>query len=419
MFVMDLIAQWFKDNLDIVFFLYGLAFFVMGISILVQPRKESAFKLADILWLLAWFGLVHGINEWLDMWTIIKHQSTTLDLIRLFCLILSFIFLFEFGKRLLLQSISEDTSKWGRKITQYLSWGAYLVVGIIILSSISISSNLWQTGGIWARYLLAFPGALFTGLGFFAYYRHNEKALTQAKVKNYFLWSGSSFIIYGIASGLIVPKGDFFPSNWLNNDSFFSTLHIPVQVFRAVLAIIAALSVTEIIKIFDWESRKRIEDASITDELTGIHNRRGFLVIAEHQLKIADRTKIGIFILYADIDNFKWINDSFGHKEGDFALREFARILKNVYRKSDVVGRLGGDEFAVIPVGATGDSVEEITNRLQKSFDLYNTTSNRNYKLSASVGISHYDPKHPCSIDELIVQADKKMYEMKRHKPTL
>jgi len=412
---LDLISQWFNDNLDIVFFLYGLAFFAMGISILVQPRKESAFKLAEILWLLAWFGLVHGINEWLDMWTMIKHQSATLDLVRLFCLILSFIFLFEFGKRLFLQSVSEDISKLGGKLAQYLSWGAYLVVGIIVFSS----SNLWKTGGIWARYLLAFPGALFTGLGFFAYYRYNEKALTQAKVKNYFLLAGLSFIIYGIVSGLVVPKGDFFPSNWLNNDSFFSTMRIPVQVIRAVLAIIAALSVTEIIKIFDWESRKKIEDASVTDELTGIHNRRGFFAIAEHQLKIANRNKIGIFMLYADLNNFKWINDTLGHKEGDYALREFARILKNVYRKSDVVGRLGGDEFAVIPVGTTGDSVEEITARLQKNLNSYNATSNHTYTLSASVGISHYDPEHPCSIDELIVQADKKMYEMKRHKPTL
>jgi diguanylate cyclase (GGDEF)-like protein len=414
---MDLISQWFKDNLDIVFFLYGLAFFVMGVSILVQPRKDSAFKLADILWLLACFGLIHGINEWLDMWTIIKHQSTSLDLVRLFCLILSFIFLFEFGKRLFLQSLAGDASPW-KGIAQSLSWGAYLVTGIIMLSSIFLSADVWKTGSIWTRYLLAFPGALFTGVGFFAYYRFNEKALIQAKVKNYFLWSGLAFILYGFVSGVVVPKGDFFPSSWVNNDSFFSAVHIPVQVFRSALAIVAALSVTKIIRIFDWESRKKIEEATVTDELTGIHNRRGFFAIAEHQLKIANRDKIEIFMLYADIDNFKWINDSLGHKEGDFALKEFARILRNVYRKSDVVGRLGGDEFAVMTVGATGDSVEEMINRLQESLNAFNTASNLTYKLSASVGIAHYDPEHPCSIDELVAKADKKMYEMKRHRQT-
>lgn len=66
--------------MGIVFFIYGMAFFVMGISIMIQPKKGSAFSIADILWLLAGFGLVHGINEWLDMWAIIKGRSEFLDL---------------------------------------------------------------------------------------------------------------------------------------------------------------------------------------------------------------------------------------------------------------------------------------------------------------------------------------------------
>jgi len=416
---MDLILQWFKNNLEIVFFLYGMAFFAMGISILVQAKKGSALKLANILWLLAGFGLVHGINEWLDMWAMIKYRNKTMDLVRLLCLATSFLFLYEFGRKLIIESVLKESSEWQKKISRYLSLCIYLIISIIFLTSASIDGDFWKTASIWIRYLLGFPGAILTGLGLFLYYQSEERVLKQAKVKSYFSLAGLSFIFYSIISGLVVPRGDFFPANWLNTDSFLSTFHIPVQVFRAVVAIVTALSVTGIIKIFDWESRKRIEDATVTDELTGIYNRRGFFAVAEHQLKIANRNKIGIFMLYADLDNFKWINDTLGHKEGDYALREFARILKNVYRKSDVVGRLGGDEFAVIPVGATGDSVEEITTRLQKTLNSYNATSNRSYKLSASVGISHYDPEHPCSIDELIVQADKRMYEMKRHKPTL
>ena len=415
---MDLIPQWFNHNLDIVFFVYGLSFFVMGISILVQPKKGSAFELAEILWLLAWFGLVHGINEWLDMWTMIKfeYQSKTMDLVRLSCLIVSFVFLFEFGKRLFWLSISKGMSKWQKEFPRYLCWGAYLVVGILVLfSGFSTYPNLLQTGSIWARYLLAFPGALFTGFGFFSYYQNVKGGLNQAEVKNYFLWSGLSFIIYGIFSGLVVPKGDFFLSNWLNADSFLSTMYIPVQVFRAITAIIATLSITGMIKVFEWESKKKLEDAAVTDQLTGIHNRRGFFTLAEHLLKTADRQKIGIFMLYADLDDMKRINDTWGHQEGDLALIDTAKTLRKICRESDVVARIGGDEFVIIPVGIAGDNIEKIIDRLKKAIAHHNPKGNRKYHLSVSAGTAFYDPANPSSIDELLAQGDKSMYERKRN----
>lgn len=413
-----LIFQWFKNNLDIVFFFYGLAFFVMGISILVQPKKGSVFKIAYILWLLAWFGLVHGINEWLDMWTMIKYRSKTLDLIRLFCLITSYIFLFEFGKRLFIESIHKKLFKWQKKIVQYLSWGVYLsIVIFIFFGSASTYYDLFgETGSIWARYLLCFPGAIFTGLGFFSYYRREKRVLKQAKVKSYFLLSGSSFTIYGILSGLVVPRGDFFPANWLNTDSFFLTIHIPVQVFRAALAIIAAISVNGMIKIFNWESRRKLEEALVTDELTGIYNRRGFLTVAEQQLKMARRLKKGVLLLSADLDDLKDINDTLGHKEGDLALVETAKILKKSFRESDVIGRLGGDEFVVFQIENTETTSEILTARLQKNLELHNEKKDRNYKLSISVGIARCDPDCTYSLDEMLIQADKLMYEQKKQK---
>ncbi len=417
---MDLIAQWFKNNLDIIFFIYGLAFFVMGISILAKPKKGSVFKIADILWLLACFGLVHGINEWLDMWTIIKYQSKTIDLVRLICLIISFMFLFEFGKRLFIESIYEGMSKWQKEITRYLSWAIYLVLGIIILFiSISEYADLWKTGSIWARYLLGFPGAFLTGISFFSYYRHEERFLKQAMVKHYFFLSGLAFILYGVLSGLVVPKADFFPSNWLNNDSFFSIMHIPVQVFRTLLAIIITLSVNGMIEFFEWENKAKLEKALVTDQLTGIYNRHGFFTLCEHLLKTADRQKIGIFMLYADLDNMKRINDTWGHQEGDLALIDASKMLTKVYRESDIIARIGGDEFVVIPVGISGDNVEINIDRLEKAIELHNLKSNRKYQLSISAGIAFYDPANPCSINELLDEADKSMYERKRNRRTL
>jgi diguanylate cyclase (GGDEF)-like protein/PAS domain S-box-containing protein len=157
---------------------------------------------------------------------------------------------------------------------------------------------------------------------------------------------------------------------------------------------------------------EQLRTLSITDELTGLFNRRGFLCLADQQIKLANRHKKGIFMLYADLDGFKMINDKFGHQVGDSALIEMANILKITYRESDVVARIGGDEFVVIPVGSTGDDVEIITTRFQNA-NIHNEKMNRTIKLSASVGIAYYDPDKPCSLEELLIEADRMMYKQK------
>jgi len=161
---------------------------------------------------------------------------------------------------------------------------------------------------------------------------------------------------------------------------------------------------------------EKLHSLSLTDELTGIYNRRGFFTLVEQVLKLSKRQKKGLFMLYADIDNLKKINDTFGHKEGDLALIEIADILKKSYRDSDIAARIGGDEFVVIPIGTTGDNIELITSRLQKAIEIHNSKGNRKYNLSVSIGVTYYDPEYPCSIDELLLKVDKLMYEQKRQK---
>jgi len=160
--------------------------------------------------------------------------------------------------------------------------------------------------------------------------------------------------------------------------------------------------------------QEELRELSLTDELTGLYNRRGCFTLAEHVLKMADRSKKGIYMLYADLDNLKTINDTYGHAEGDSAVIEAADLLKNNYRESDIIARIGGDEFVVIPVGSAEDTVEIIKARLQKALDIHNEKSNRNYRLSMSVGIAYYDPAQPCSMNDLISRADKLMYNQKK-----
>ncbi len=96
----------------------------------------------------------------------------------------------------------------------------------------------------------------------------------------------------------------------------------------------------------DITESKQLEDQlsvmSITDELTGLYNRRGFITLAEQQLRISERTKNRILLFFADLDGMKWINDTLGHKEGDNALIEVSMVLKETFRSSDVIARMGG-----------------------------------------------------------------------------
>ncbi len=172
--------------------------------------------------------------------------------------------------------------------------------------------------------------------------------------------------------------------------------------------------------IRDITERKRMEeeikDLSITDYLTGLHNRRGFMTLAERELKIQERTKSGLLLLFADIDNMKWINDTLGHEKGDQALVEIAAIFKKVFRKSDIIARVGGDEFAVLGIGATSKDFDSFQSQLKHHLGTTNAMENREFKLSVSVGMAYKDPEHTASLDELMSKADALMYEQKRSK---
>lgn len=157
---------------------------------------------------------------------------------------------------------------------------------------------------------------------------------------------------------------------------------------------------------------------SITDQLTGLYNRRGFMTLAEQQIKMAERAKEGslLMLLFADLDKMKSINDTLGHKGGDRALIEVASILRKTFRESDIIARMGGDEFAVLGIITANSGIHLFENRLQEQIDLHNAQKNRDYALSLSVGSACRDPENLHSIDALMSMADKLMYEQKRSK---
>ena len=175
-----------------------------------------------------------------------------------------------------------------------------------------------------------------------------------------------------------------------------------------------------VLVIRDITEHKRAEEElaymAIHDPLTGVPNRLGFFALAEQQLRMANRTNRGTMLLFADLDGLKQINDTFGHHEGDQALIAVASILTETFRESDIVARMGGDEFVILAMQADGADAEVLTTRLRNNLETYNENAGRRYKLSLSVGVAHYDPRQPCSLDELLTRADRLMYEQKQSK---
>jgi diguanylate cyclase (GGDEF)-like protein/PAS domain S-box-containing protein len=166
--------------------------------------------------------------------------------------------------------------------------------------------------------------------------------------------------------------------------------------------------------------RKQAEEAlktlSLKDDLTGLYNRRGFFALAEQGLKTAQRMGTEMLLIFGDLDNLKGINDTFGHNEGDQALVDTSQILKETFRESDIIARIGGDEFVIMAMNSFETSAEKLINRFKKALNYYHLQTKRSYTLSLSLGIAYFDPQNPCSIDVLLSQADKLMYENKQKK---
>jgi diguanylate cyclase (GGDEF)-like protein len=152
---------------------------------------------------------------------------------------------------------------------------------------------------------------------------------------------------------------------------------------------------------------------ALKDHLTGTYNRRGFQALAERQLKLGLRSGRGMLLFFVDVDGLKQINDSFGHGQGDEALKRTAEILRKTFRESDLIARLGGDEFAALAIEASGRNQAAIMDRLHKYLNLMNCGETR-CKISFSVGMARFDRGRHASIGDLMAQADHAMYEIKR-----
>ncbi len=159
-----------------------------------------------------------------------------------------------------------------------------------------------------------------------------------------------------------------------------------------------------------------LRSMALIDQLTGLYNRHGFLTLANHHIGLSNRKGTKLLLLYCDLDYLKYINDNFGHNEGDLVLKETGRILRETFRDSDVISRFGGDEFVVLVIDVKEEEKNMILERLQRNIDSHNKIMKRDYAISISTGAVLYNKDIHKDISDILNQADKKMYRNKAQK---
>ncbi len=255
--------DFFTNNIIGVFFFYGLAFFSMGLAVLLEISHSSELDFAQALKPLAGFGLVHGFHEWLEMGFLIhsrltgKVEADWVFYLRLFLLGISFLFLVAFGANLILgmQKIRQRTVMLA---VIALLWG----VGLIFVLNDPIPTRAQLIAAdVYTRYSLAIPGAVLTTWGLLL----QRKRFIEAGMES-FGWdvagAAVAFALYGGIGQLFASSSTIFPSPFINSALFLSWFGIPIQVFRALMAILAAFFIIRSLRAFDEENQRRIQALS-------------------------------------------------------------------------------------------------------------------------------------------------------------
>ena len=263
-------GELFSQNIIVVYFFYGLSFFVMGLAILLEFGHSSKLDFARALGLLIGFGLIHGSHEWLEMFLLIRDQisgpftASWILPVRLIALAASFLFLIAFGARLI--SGVENRRLY---IAMLSTITAIWVIGLLgVLFNQSTSQTRAIAADVYTRYALAIPGAILVVWGLILQRRKFIK-IGMPSIGRDVLLAAIAFGLYGMVGQLFASPSIIFPSEYLNSEVFLRWFGFPVQVFRAATAIMAAIFIIRSLRAFEVESDQRINelrDAQIAEQ---------------------------------------------------------------------------------------------------------------------------------------------------------
>ncbi|MBI5360184.1 MAG: PAS domain S-box protein [Planctomycetes bacterium] len=245
---MESVRLWFEMNLNLVFFVYGLSFLVMGTAILIQPKKGSQFKFAGILWLLVAYALLHMLSDSYSVLTFGDAKREAAAHTTHIVTYAAYLCFFEFGRRLV--GLSRKT---------FFAW-ILPVISIGVVTASVLSGSFWTHLDVMVGYFVRFPAGIMAGLGIIWYYYSEKEKLEPLGVRKFFISAGIAFLLWAFFCGIIREKADFFPANLLNMESFAKTVYIPVYVFRAVCAVVVTISILKILSVFEWESLRQLQE---------------------------------------------------------------------------------------------------------------------------------------------------------------
>ena len=252
----------------IIYFFYGLAFFSMGLLVMIEGGRALDLRLRRALRPLAAFGLVHAVHEWLDMYDGVANQlghitPEYIQGLQLAILTFSFLSLAAFGSYL----ISTKPDAWRLMLLVPLGLETIWAFGIFILRSNYHGAELWNVADVWTRYSLAIPAATLASIGLVVQQREFRKSGLISFGRDS-LWAAVAFAWYGIVGQLFTRSSPLFPSNIINQDVFLSAFGFPVQLFRAGMAILASIFIIRFLRSFQVEFDRKLanlQDARVKE----------------------------------------------------------------------------------------------------------------------------------------------------------
>ncbi|NOX15410.1 MAG: HAMP domain-containing histidine kinase [Epsilonproteobacteria bacterium] len=271
-----------QESMEILLFIYGLSFFVLGISVLFSRSRDSEYFFANKIWLLGVFAISHAFEDWISLFEYIhpKVKFPLLDYIQSFLLLVSYIFLFEFSRFVIRKSFLK--SKHKNKLREHIIYKLYYPPAIYTLISIGLLFLIYlhpTISGINAaiRYTYGFWGAFLLGGGLYHYGDSLKKNQNTNTLKLYFKISGAAFAAYALFSGIVVDPISYFPGNIINTETFINIFHFPVQALRGLCALVIAAASIKTLGIFRYELVTKLNES--------YENIKRFSSNASHQIK--------------------------------------------------------------------------------------------------------------------------------------
>jgi len=244
--------------MDIIFFLYGLSFFILGVLVLFVRTSDSEIFFARKIWLLGIFAILHAFVEWIFLYMYLYPQhEPILSPVKFIFLLLSYLFLFEFSRFIVRESFKDKHSKLHFLHTLYAAPVIYIISLSSFLTLILIHPSLDDAIAA-IRYTYGFFGSLFLGVGLYYYGESLKKSEYVERLKIYFKIPGVAFVAYALLAGIAVSPTHYFPGNIINTVWFLDTVGIPVQFFRALCALVITICSIKALQIFSDEAHLKM-----------------------------------------------------------------------------------------------------------------------------------------------------------------